>query len=91
MSENQLREDVFEQLFASGAVRFCDLHIDFDGRAMVVYTLNTGAHGYIYTKRGQIKLYKPDTALRFLRSLGLASVKVEMKDWNPSMQQGVLL
>lgn len=88
---DQLKEDVFGQLFASGAVRYVDVQIAPDGRAMVLYTLNTGVQGFVHTKRGQVKLYKPETALRLLRTLGLVSVKVEMKDWNPAASQGSLL
>lgn len=88
---DQLKEDVFGQLFASGAVRYVDVHISPDGRAMVLYTMQNGVQGFVHTKRGQVKLYKPETALRLLRTLGLVTVKVEMKDWNPAVLQGSLL
>lgn len=88
---DQLREDVFGQLFSSGGVRFVDIQIAADGRALIIYTLNTGAQGYIHTKRGELKRYKPETALRLIRGLGAITVKVEMRDWNPDVLQGSLL
>ncbi len=86
-----LREDVFSQLFASGAVRYVDIELGPDGRAMIRYTMQNGVQGAVHTKRGQVKRYKPETALRVLRLLGVASTKIEMKDWQPSAVQGSLL
>lgn len=88
---DKLREDVFAQLFTSGAVRFVDMDLGADGRAVIRYTMQNGVQGVVHTKRGEIKRYKPETALRALRLLGIVSMKVEMKDWHPSMQQGSLL
>lgn len=88
---DQLREDVFSQLFASGAVRLVEMEILPDGRAVVRYTMQNGVQGAVHTKRGQVKRYKPETALRALRELGIVSVKVDMRDWEPSQHQGSLL
>lgn len=86
-----LREDVFAQLFASGAVRYVDIELVADGRAMIRYTMQNGVQGVVHTKRGQVKRCKPETALRALRLLGVASLKIEMKDWQPTAVQGSLL
>lgn len=88
---DKLREDVFAQLFTSGAVRYVDMELGTDGRAVVRYTMQNGVQGVVHTKRGEIKRYKPETALRALRLLGIVSIKIEMKDWQPAMQQGSLL
>jgi len=88
---DKLREDVFAQLFTSGAVRFVDMELGPDGRAVIRYTMQNGVLGVVHTKPGEIKRYKPETALRALRLLGIVSLKVEMKDWHPATQQGSLL
>lgn len=88
---DRLREDVFAQLFASGAIRYVDMEIGPDGRAMIRYTMQNGVLGVVHTKRGEVKRYKSETALRVLRLLGIVTLKVDMKDWSPSAQQGLLL
>lgn len=83
----KLQEKVFATLFAAGSVKYVDIHIDGCGRAICVYQTAQGITGTIHTKLGKVKHYKPETALRFLRGLGLVTVKVEMKNWSPGNGQ----
>lgn len=69
------------ELFHTGAIRALSLEIR-EGHANIVYTLPDGTKGIIHTKRGAPKPYRIETALRLLRSLGLASVTVEMAGWS---------
>lgn len=87
---DQLREDVFAQLFAAGVVRYVDMEIGPDGRAVIRYTMQNGVLGVIHTKRGEVKRYKAETALRALRLFGIATMKIDMKDWQPNQVQGAL-
>jgi len=86
MSQNtqDAREDVFSMLLTSGAVESTWLKLDPNGAASIIYRLRTGALGSIYTKRGERKVYRLETALRFLRSLSIQNVTVEMTDWQLS-------
>lgn len=79
---DQFREEVFEQIFRSGSIKSVGLQVGVNGRAVVVYVMQNGTTGMIYTKRGEIKNYRIETALRFVRSVGLVSVIVEMKNWS---------
>lgn len=88
---DKLREDVFRHLFGTGGIKYVDLRLGSDGRAVVVYTQLNGVQGVVHTKRGDVKYYKPETALRFLREMGLASVKVDMAQWQLNAQQGTLI
>lgn len=88
---HQLREEGFSQIFASGGVRAVEMTMDSAGRAVIAYTLQTGVQGVVHTKRGDVKQYKPETAMRFLRSIGLARVCVDMSAWCLSSHQGALL
>lgn len=85
-----LKEDVFRHLFETGAIKYVDLQLGADGRAVVIYTQLNGAVGLVHTKRGDVKHYKPETAMRFLRECGLASVKVDMAAWDLSGQASLL-
>lgn len=88
---HQLREEGFSQIFASGGVRAVEMTMDSAGRVVIAYTLQTGVQGVVHTKRGDVKQYKPETAMRFLRSVGLARVCVDMSAWCLSSHQGALL
>lgn len=81
---------MFEQLFTTGGIKFVDLRLGPDGRAVVIYTLLNGSQGLVHTKRGGVKYYKPETALRFLRELGCASVKVDMTGWQLNGQRSLI-
>lgn len=83
---DKVREDVFEQLFQKGAIRAVSLEMH-DAHARIVYVAGDGSIGSIHTKRGQVKEYRTDTALRFLRGLGLANVTVDMSKWQLDQQQ----
>lgn len=76
-----LKEDLVADLFRTGAIRAFSLEVR-DGHACIVYTLLDGTKGVVHTKRGEAKEYRIETALRFLRSLGLAAVMVEMTGWS---------
>lgn len=83
-----LREEVFEQMFRAGAIRNVTLVIR-DARASISYVVGEGSSGVIFTKRGQVKLYRIETALVFLRGCGLAAVEVDMAGWHLG-QSGLL-
>lgn len=76
----QLKEDFVADLFRTGAVKSFSLEIR-DGHAKIAYKLMDGTMGMVHTKRNEPKQYRIETALRFLRGLGLASVTVEMAGW----------
>lgn len=76
--DEKMREDVFQHVFSTGAIRSVSLSLDSQGRALVVYVQLDGATGSIYTKRGGLKLYRVETALRMLRGLGVATLTVDM-------------
>lgn len=78
----KMREEVFAQVFRAGAVRSVTLCMR-NGHASIQYVTGEGVTGCIHTKRGDMKLYRTDTALRFLRDLGLSSVTVDMSAWTP--------
>lgn len=79
-----LQEDVFRDLVAAGAIESVGVEIEAGGRAYVTYKLGSGALGVLHTKRGQLKRYRPETALRFLRDVGVVRVTVAMNLWKPS-------
>jgi hypothetical protein len=77
---NNLREEVFDQVFRAGAIRSVRLVVR-DGRASVVYVTGEGVDGVVYTKRGDVKFYRIETALVFLRRIGAGVVEVDMRSW----------
>lgn len=78
----KMREEVFEQVFRAGAVASVRVTV-INGRAVINYRTGEGIDGCIHTKRGQPKEYRIETALRFLRAVGLAAVEVDMSAWSP--------
>ena len=76
-----LKEDIFAQIVAAGLVRSVSVEVR-DGHASIVYKLIEGGGGAVHTKRGEVKQYRVETALRLLRSLGITSVTVEMSAWS---------
>lgn len=76
-----LREEVFEQVFRAGALMNVKLVLR-DGRASISFLAGDGADGLVITKRGDVKQYRVETALMFLRRCGFASVEVDMRAWN---------
>lgn len=83
-----LKEDLVSDLFRTGAIKAFSLEIR-EGQALIHYKMLDGTPGCIHTKRGQPKEYRIETALRFLRSLGVAGVTVDMAAWSVG-QKGLL-
>ncbi len=83
-----LREDVFVQLFRAGGIRSVTGTIH-DGRSTIGYVTGDGVTGSIYTKRGDVKQYRIETAFHFLRDAGAHTVMVDMHTWHPG--QGSLV
>lgn len=77
-------EDMFKRHFDAGSVRYIIVAVDTNGRAHIVYTLSLGDQGLVATKRGKPKAYRIETCLQFLRSMGIADVKLDMKAWTPA-------
>lgn len=86
---HKMREEVFDQVFRAGAIRWVRVVVR-DGRGSIVYVTGEGLDGVIYTKRGEVKLYRIETALHFLRRIGLASVEVDMHAWSLDGQSVLL-
>lgn len=78
----KMREEVFEQVFRSGAIK-CTRVVVINGRAVINYVTGENVQGCIFTKRGQPKEYRIETALRFLCGCGLRVVEVDMSAWSP--------
>jgi hypothetical protein len=85
----KMREEVFEQVFRAGGIRSVQLLVR-DGRASVLYVTGEGVEGVVYTKRGDVKFYRIETALVTLRKVGLGVVEVDMRSWSVE-QQGSML
>ena len=84
----KMREEVFEQVFRAGAIKSVKLVV-CNGRAVINYVTGENVDGCVHTKRGEAKQYRIETALRFLRSVGLVAVEVDMWAWSPD-QAGLL-
>lgn len=84
-----LKEDMFGQMFQAGYIRSVCLEVR-DGHAAITYQLAEGGNGTIHTKRGEVKQYRVETALRFLWCIGMDSVKVDMKGWSRDGQQSLV-
>ena len=82
-----LREEVFEQVFRAGALRNVRL-VMRDGRSSISFMTGDGSVGAIITKRGEVKQYRVETALVFLRRCGFSSGDVDMSAW--SLTEGSL-
>lgn len=77
-----LREDMFAQLYQAGALGDVCIRLH-RGYATVCYKLVAdGALGCVHTKRGEVKQYRVETALRTLWAIGLEAVPVDMKGWD---------
>ena len=77
-----MREDVFAQVFELGSIQSVQLVI-INANARIAYTCLDSSTGVIHTKRGAVKEYRIETALRFLRHLGVNDVHVDMTGWEP--------
>lgn len=77
-----LREDMFAQLYHAGALGGVTVRV-YQGHATVSFKLLAdGAEGVIQTKRGEVKQYRVETALRTLWSIGLEDVAVDLRGWD---------
>lgn len=74
------KEDVFLTLMTSGACVSFSIDLDADGFAVLSCDTNNGRF-VVHTKRGEVKKYKVETALKFLRFFGFHSVSINMADW----------
>lgn len=81
-----LTEEMFGQMVAAGYIGSVTLEVR-EAHAVITYQLMEGALGTVHTKRGQIKQYRTETALRVLWCMGLDSVKVDMSHWSRDGQQ----
>lgn len=83
---DKMREEVFEQVFRAGAIRSVRLVVR-DARAVISYCMGDGTDGFIHTKRGEVKAYRVETALGFLRRCGVALLEVDMRGWEVGQAQ----
>lgn len=75
---SKITEDVFAAFNTAGAFRGVSLVLLDDQHAHIGYETNTGLHNVIHTARGQPKDYRIDTALKFLRGLGILNVTADL-------------
>lgn len=81
MTENQFRD-----FFEHGIVEHVRLvHVPNIGTA-IEYMLAGGEVGMIDTKRGGVKGYRTDTALQFLKSVGVRQVVADLTRWQELRQ-----
>ena len=86
---DKTRQEVFEQLVRAGAVVSVAL-LTVDGFAVVEFVTQDGSTGNVFTKRGDVKHYRVETALRLLRSLGFSSVRVALDTSASDLVQALL-
>lgn len=77
-----LREDMFAQLYQAGALGEVRVELHKGYATVVFKLLADGVQGVVHTKRGEVKQYRVETALRTLWSIGLESVPVDMRGWD---------
>lgn len=88
MHEVLLEESTFTKLFHAGAVRQVVLVFELDGRRCSIQYINGGSKpGFIITKRGDVKLYRVETAMEFLHRAGVASCTLELHGYDPDAKQ----
>lgn len=71
-------EEVFGTFYKAGAVQSVAVVLEDSERAHIAYEFNTGRRGVVHTKRGQPKVYRIATALKFLRGLGVVVVTTDI-------------
>ncbi|ECV5707798.1 hypothetical protein F2K45_24530 [Salmonella enterica subsp. enterica] len=77
-----LKEDIFADLYHAGALGSVCVEMR-PGHAVVSYKLVAdGSKGYVHTKRGEVKQYRAETALRTLYFIGLRGVQVDFSGWD---------
>jgi hypothetical protein len=76
----EMREEVFEQVYRAGAIKSVCVVVQH-GRASIHYVSGDGVQGTVFTKRGDLKLYRIETALVTLRRAGVVVVEIDMTNW----------
>ena len=71
-------EEVFGTFYKAGAVQSVAVVLEDLERAHIAYEFNTGRRGLVHTKRGQPKVYRIATALKFLHGLGIEAVTTDL-------------
>lgn len=71
-------EDTFATINKAGALRGVSVVLLNEQHAHILYETITGIQDAIHTHRGQPKDYRIDTALKFLRGLGITNVGVDL-------------
>jgi hypothetical protein len=73
-----VKEAVFREVFRAGGIR--SVAVVYQGaRVFVRYVTADGVEGVLHSKRGPVKLYVVETALRWLRGVGVAMVTVDLR------------
>lgn len=83
---SKLTEDMFRQCIEIGVISSVQLRFFENGKASISYTLQNLASGSIHTKRGSLKSYRMDTAVRFLRLCRVTCFQVDVSKWSPGGQ-----
>lgn len=68
----------FEKAFHEGMIDAVNL-VSIKGGVIVEYKTRRGHQSFIYTKRGDLKCWRTDTCLRWLRGLGVGEVRHDMR------------
>ncbi len=74
-------EKQFREHFEQGIVEQVRLVRLPDVGTAIEYVLQGGEAGKIVTKRGRVKKYRTDGALRFLKSVGVREVVIDLARW----------
>ena len=91
-NEVLFEEGTFSKLFHAGAVRDICLVFELDGRRCSIQYINGGQKpGFIITKRGDVKLYRVETAMQYLHAVGVGSVRLELHNYDPEAKQKRLI
>jgi hypothetical protein len=81
----KLTQKSLAQAAATQSIEQTDIHATADGFT-VTARLRRQKPGKLYTDRGEIRAFKSwNTCMRYLRSIGITCVTVDMTDWEPEM------
>jgi len=89
----KLTQKSLAQAAATQSIEQTDIHATADGFT-VTAKLRRQKPGKLYTDRGEVRAFKSwntcmfkswNTCMRYLRSIGITSVTVDMTDWEPEM------
>jgi hypothetical protein len=82
-TDHTATEAVFQQLYAVGAITGVVVVFEMDGRrCSIQYSFKDRESGWVQTKRGDVKLYRLDTAMAFLRSIGCWSCRIDLVNFD---------